>query len=396
MTRGAVVVAVVAAGAAWPAGAALNSIADLYNTGVNNAKVALPNQTLDPHYTFAVPPPTGTAPIAVTSAVGFPIPPWLGDSATSAWLVPSPNTTGDAGDYAYRTTFNVPVGINLDQLYVAGLWASDNAGTAIRLNGLPTGISKPSGFDSYSPFVIKGGFVSGLNTLEFVVNEATGSVNNGGFTGLRVEMVGRYVAAPGRTAIPTLRNSGVSAPGGSPLPNNSPDPSVTLGPQSEVIAPVLVKTTANGFPIPPWLGDGNASAWLVPTATTDGPEGDYYYQTAFDLTGFKPETVEIYGRWASDNPGMDIMLNGAPTGNPNPLEFGNMSEFTLSTATGETFLPGINTLTFVVHNGVGNNNPTGVRWEFLSATAEAVPEPGLAGLVAASMAGMALRRRGRL
>jgi hypothetical protein len=385
---------------AAPARGDLRNIADLYNTGVDNAGFSLPAGAPDAHFTFATPPPSGTAPLVATSTTGFPVAPggpWLGDSPTSAWLVPTPNTTGNAGDYLYRTTFTLPGNVDLSQVYLAGHWASDNDGRDILINGVSTGTFNNLGFSAYSPqWAIQRGFKTGLNTLDFVVNEATGSENNGGFTGLRVEMGGKYAApAAGRVAIASLRNSGAVAPKGAAMPDRTVDPGVVLNPQSTVIAPVLTKTGASGFPVPPWTPDSIYSTWLVPSLDTNAPEGDYYYETTFNLTGLKPETAEIYGRWATDNDGVDVLLNGVPTGNPTLNQFADWTDFTLSAATGETFLPGINTLTFLVHNQPVSPNPTGVRFEFLSGTAQAVPEPGAFGMLTVCAIAAALRRRAR-
>ena len=95
---------------------AVVQITDLYNTGVDENRVALFDNASDPHYTFTVPPPTGTTPIVATAAGGFPVPPWLGDSVTSAWITPSLDTTGDAGDYTYRTRFTIPAGVDLSEV----------------------------------------------------------------------------------------------------------------------------------------------------------------------------------------------------------------------------------------------------------------------------------------
>ena len=74
-------------------------ITGLFNTGVDAFGVPLTDNTPDIHYTFAVPPPTGTVPLVTTAAGGFPIGPWLGDNTTSAWLTPSFDTTGNVGNY---------------------------------------------------------------------------------------------------------------------------------------------------------------------------------------------------------------------------------------------------------------------------------------------------------
>jgi hypothetical protein len=44
------------------------------------------------------------------------------------------------------------------------------------------------------------------------------------------------------------------------------------------------------------------------------PISDYIYETTFDVTGFDPSTVRLIGRWATDNEGVNILINGISTG----------------------------------------------------------------------------------
>ena len=78
-----------------------------------------------------------------------------------------------------------------------GIWSADNQGVDIRLNGVSTGIrhlgdSTPSGIVGFtwtSPFILTQGFVTGLNTLDFVIRNDALSTNDPTFnpTGLRVD-----------------------------------------------------------------------------------------------------------------------------------------------------------------------------------------------------------------
>lgn len=140
----------------------------------------------------------------------------MGDTGTSAWISPRTDTTGDAGNYTYRTTFNIPAGTNLSEVFVRGRMSSDNATTAVLINGVATGLSYGGDFTVFSPeFAIGRGFQIGLNTLDFVVNEASGSAGAGGYTALRVEMTGGS-QTPGYQSIPGLWNSGATSQGGLP------------------------------------------------------------------------------------------------------------------------------------------------------------------------------------
>ena len=92
-------------------------IVGLFDTGVNNNGVSLPDGTTpDPHYTIISGSLGATASTTTvkTSASGWPVAPgmWLGDSSTSAWIMPSeayPGTGADfEGYFDYQTTFALP------------------------------------------------------------------------------------------------------------------------------------------------------------------------------------------------------------------------------------------------------------------------------------------------
>lgn len=186
----------------WAAQAQATSITSIYNTGVDASHAVLTNGTVgDPHYTLAVV-PSGTTAIRIgTSASGFPIPPWVGDNTSSRWIGPN-NTSqmiGPVGTYRYETTFSL-TGFNPSTASVTGNWSADNAGLNILINGTPLGLNTGPGngaFTSFHSFTVNSGFVGGLNTLDFVVNNANGRPG-GNPTGLRVEMNGTATA----TAVP--------------------------------------------------------------------------------------------------------------------------------------------------------------------------------------------------
>ena len=102
-----------------------------------------------------------------------------------------------------------------------------------------------------------------------------------------------------------------------------------VDPSNAAFTPIA-NTSAGGFPIGPWLGDNGSSAWISPSADTNGAEGDYRYTTTFDLTGLDPSSAEIFGRWSTDNAGLNISLNGVPTGQTNSAQFGSWTNFSLT------------------------------------------------------------------
>ena len=86
---------------------------------------------------------------------------------------------------------------------ISGYWAVDDVGIDILLNGVSTGLTTPAGFFALNPFTLNSGFVSGVNTLDFV---AVDSYLLGGFLVSSVQ----GVATP-------LNSSTSSVPGPLPL-----------------------------------------------------------------------------------------------------------------------------------------------------------------------------------
>jgi hypothetical protein len=188
--------------------------------------------------------------------------------------------------------------------------------------------------------------------------------------------------------ITTLYNTGVNN-SGSVLANNAPDPHYTLIAPSPVVGPTFARTSASGFPISPggpWVGDNTTSRWITPSLNATGPNGNYTYRTTFDLTGLDPSTASITGRWATDNPGLDILINGVSTGQVNTIGFTAFTPFSINTG----FTSGINTLDFIVQEqGV----VTGLRVEMTGTAAAAVPEPFSLGIFGTLTLGVVARRR---
>lgn len=181
----------------------------IYNTGVDSSNVVLADGAVDPHYTLVTSgDPAFPGPDAVlVNSSSYPIPPWLANNSTSRWIAPrADEIAGNApGTYIYRTTFSL-AGLDPATAILTGQWASDNDGT-IRLNGslVTSGASGATGnadFGAFTAFTLNAGngtFVSGLNTLDFVVINTDLNPNP---TGVRVEVAGTADLVTGSTDIP--------------------------------------------------------------------------------------------------------------------------------------------------------------------------------------------------
>jgi hypothetical protein len=135
----------------------------------------------------------------------------------------------------------------------------------------------------------------------------------------------------------------------------------------QVISPVYVYST--------WLPNTAASSWEwvtntgQPSGTSSAPV-TYTFRTLFILDStLNPATAVITGRWATDNVGTEIQVNGLSFDQTSP-GFNAWSGYTLNSG----FVAGLNVLDFVVQDyGVLG----GIRIEFSSADADlsAVPSP---------------------
>ncbi len=180
---------------AWPAGKALlyagnappppgvwQPIPTLFSTGLDPNGNVLAAGTADPHYLLTLsaqgsPPPP---PIAATVIQNHPA--WLANDAASSWIGPvNPGTANVApGSYNYRTTFDLS-GFDPRNVVVVFNVAVDNNLNDVLLNGVSAGINF-GGFTAFSAnFTLTNGFVSGINTLDFLTLNASTTPNPAGF-----------------------------------------------------------------------------------------------------------------------------------------------------------------------------------------------------------------------
>lgn len=136
---------------------------------------------------------------------------WLADSDTSHWITPGASNTDSFdsytnGTYTWSLSFDL-TGYDASTASFTGRFAADNSVTAY-LNGHAIGSS--SSFSDWTSFGTSNYFVSGSNTLNFVVTNYAQYYSNP--TGLRVEFLNSSVAAvpePSEWAMMLLGLSGL-------------------------------------------------------------------------------------------------------------------------------------------------------------------------------------------
>lgn len=194
----------------------LRPVTGIFGTGLNAAGALLGDAEVDPHYTLtASADGSYPGPDAITVNAVWPIQAgvWALNGPNSRWIAPqAAQGTGNLpGDYTYRTTFNL-TGVDLSQFELVGGWATDNGGVDIVLNGTSTGLQNTAQFASLTPFTLTSGFVNGVNTLEFIVNNAPDPNNPEapGPTGLRVDLRGYVKIQPATRPTLTVTRQGVN------------------------------------------------------------------------------------------------------------------------------------------------------------------------------------------
>jgi hypothetical protein len=164
---------------------------------------------------------------------------------------------------------------------------------------------------------------------------------------------------------------------------------LTVNPDNGDPNAYLVDSTAYPLgPGGPWVADDSLSAWIgLVSGASVGVPGVYTYQESFDLTAYDPSTAQITGQLAADD-SVEVFLNGVDTGSGTSA-FNPLTPFTINSG----FQSGSNTLTFVLVNQGTDPNPTGLRVEIDSATADLVPEPASFGFMGLGLAALGILGR---
>jgi hypothetical protein len=283
--------------------------------------------------------------------------------------------------------------------HVVGIYDSSNAEARLYVDGIYQGSATGVPVDAYGtnsrPFIVGNhlnrffdGQIDELALYDVALDNLDGV---GGVDPYYNRVEVHYLAASGFALVPdVLFNTGVDDTG-TPLPNSpaSIDPHYTIISAPGGLGPDAFLEDETVFPISTgqWAANSPISKWIAPAFNTvASPGGEYRYETLFDMTDWVPGTAFITGSWATDNPGLDILINGASTGITSG-GFGSLTPFTIDSG----FVEGVNSLVFVVNNA--SQGYTGLRVQGLALYAERVPEPASLTLLAIGGLGLMRRRR---
>ena len=154
----------------------------IYNTGVDDSGDFLATGAVDPHYTLTL----GDAYVAygATSAeatgqslpVGWPISDRYASSSSAQWIAPDADIVALRGtdSYMYTTTFDL-TGFDPSSVEISGMYSVDNYSGGIYLNGVLLPNTSSTDIFQYTyltSFDITSGFVNGINTLAFEVDNS--------------------------------------------------------------------------------------------------------------------------------------------------------------------------------------------------------------------------------
>ncbi len=204
--------------------------------------------------------------------------------------------------------------------------------------------------------------------------------------GLLIASMGSAQAVP----IPGLFATGVDGAGNAlPAGSNDPHYTVVLTSQPAVVIRDAIPVT--------WVPNTGSYRWVWQTVNGTPTNVIRTLRTTFDLTGLDPASALISGQWATDNTGLDILINGVSTGNTCG-GFSSLCSFSITSG----FISGINTLDFRVRD-VGIISISGLLVTSISGTANVagdngggqIPEPASLAILGFGLAGLGLVRRRR-
>jgi VCBS repeat-containing protein len=285
---------------------ALQTITDLFNTGVNAAGNALiATGALDSHYSIIAKPAAST----LTAIKSVDSAPYLADDAVAGADGDFSGWIGDragvqpVGEYRYQTSFTLTAAQNLSTVLINFDLGADNYVTNILVNGIATGITlnQAAAAVNYNPLTpvqlnaLNSTFQVGTNTITFVLyngQTTTDTVTANNPTGLRVD----NMVATVRAASNNYTTSYIENATGTPIVDT--DVAITDVDNANIQSATITLTNAQAGDLLATLGalpgGITASAYNAGTGiiTLSGSATLAQYQAAIRLIGFSNTTED--------------------------------------------------------------------------------------------------------
>jgi len=180
-----------------------STVPSVYSTGINDFYNPLTGDSLDFHYQLISSPAGSGYGIGtyVANTSDAKVAGWVNSGTNARWIAPATDISSmtslkATGQYIYETKFNLDR-FEAGTAEINGLWAVDDTSDGILLNDVPIGFARnnTNEFSTLQPFSITSGFLPGINSLKFIVNNlpVSDSVNP---TGLLVVMTGTATPLP--------------------------------------------------------------------------------------------------------------------------------------------------------------------------------------------------------
>jgi hypothetical protein len=314
----------------------------------------------------------GAPPAAVVEEDGFPIPPWVANTAVSKWIgFPVADSNSVPGTYMYEARFDLPPGMDAAKAVLIGGWAADDGSAGFEVNG--TFVASPSdGFGVLKRFPAGAGlglFVTGENTLRFQVVNGGEAANP---TGLRVEAC---IGVPVAVDRPFDLSTGFSEATKLLLGDGAADDEYRVtGPPGSGITDVAARcVTDDDAPIPPWAANSVNSRWIgLDGGDSVGPAGTYSYKVQqFLLASFEAPRGILRGSTAGADRLEDVLVNGTSIGFT-ATDPAVPALFAVDAGQG-LFRTGANTIEFLVAKDAEGS--TGLRVDAEVALGPEIPNP---------------------
>lgn len=210
----------------------------LFNTGVNASNVALSDTCQnDPHWNCDGAPAQSMAYAAYPTV-------WMRPGRRSRWIAKTCSGIEPSGTIqTFSTTFTIPGDVSASEFAVEGVLNADNWVREVRVNGTAVPVIRltdvypgANNYELQGPmfrFMLKTGFITGTNLIEFDVDSSDFPGGDPSWLGFRVEWTGVGACNPSFTTTTTTTTTTGTPTTGGPTSSTTTTTSTTVPPGEE-------------------------------------------------------------------------------------------------------------------------------------------------------------------